>query len=73
LRRGDCLAIYSDGVTEAGSEAGEEFGEERLESAMRAQKWTTASALVQALVDTASEFSGGSREDDVTVVALRGI
>jgi sigma-B regulation protein RsbU (phosphoserine phosphatase) len=73
LRRGDCLAIYSDGVTEAGSEAGEEFGEERLESAMRAQKWTTANALVQALVNTASEFSGGSREDDVTVVALRGI
>jgi sigma-B regulation protein RsbU (phosphoserine phosphatase) len=73
LRRGDCLAIYSDGVTEAGSEAGEEFGEERLESAMRAQKWSTAGALVQALVDTASEFSGGSREDDVTVVALRGI
>jgi hypothetical protein len=28
--------------------------------------------LVQRLVDGASEFSGGSREDDATVVALLG-
>jgi hypothetical protein len=38
LRRCDCLAIYSDGVTEVGTESGR-----------------------------------GSRDDDVTVGALRGI
>jgi sigma-B regulation protein RsbU (phosphoserine phosphatase) len=73
LRRGDCLAIYSDGVTEAGMTSGEEFGEGRLEAAMRARHWSTAAALVQSVVDAASEFSRGSRDDDVTVVALRGI
>ncbi|MGA3236812.1 MAG: SpoIIE family protein phosphatase [Bryobacteraceae bacterium] len=73
LRSGDCLAIYSDGVTEAGTEAGEEFGEQRLENAMRARKWSTATALVQSVVDAVSEFSRGSRDDDVTVVALRGM
>jgi phosphoserine phosphatase RsbU/P len=73
LRSGDCLAIYSDGVTEAGTESGEEFGEQRLESALRAQKWSKAAALVQSVVDAVSEFSRGSRDDDVTVVALRGM
>ncbi len=73
LRAGDCLAIYSDGVTESGGEAGEEFGEARLQSAMRAQPWPSAAALVQSIVEAVSEFSRGSRDDDVTVVALRGI
>jgi sigma-B regulation protein RsbU (phosphoserine phosphatase) len=73
LRFGDCLAIYSDGVTEAGMEAGEEFGEERLITAMRAAQWGGAAALVQSVIDAVSDFSDGSREDDVTVVALRGV
>jgi sigma-B regulation protein RsbU (phosphoserine phosphatase) len=73
LLPGDCLTIYSDGVTEAGTESGEEFGEQRLDSAIRAQKWVKAAALVQSVVDAVSEFSRGSRDDDVTVVALRGM
>ena len=70
---GDCLAIYSDGVTEAGSEAGDEFGEARLLDSMRTAQWKGAAALVQSVVDTVSAFSKGSREDDVTVVGLRGV
>jgi sigma-B regulation protein RsbU (phosphoserine phosphatase) len=73
LRLGDCLTIYSDGVTEAGTESGEEFGEERLEQAIRSRPWSKATDLVQSVVDAVSEFSRGSRDDDVTVVALRGI
>jgi phosphoserine phosphatase RsbU/P len=73
LRFGDYLAIYSDGVTEAGMEAGEEFGEERLLAAMRAGQWGGAAALVQSVIDAVADFSKGSREDDVTVVALRGV
>ena len=72
LRSGDCLTIYSDGVTEAGTESGEEFGEQRLENAIRSQRWTKAADLVQSVVDAVSEFSRGSRDDDVTVVCLRG-
>jgi phosphoserine phosphatase RsbU/P len=73
LRFGDCLTIYSDGVTEAGSGAGEEFGEERLLAAIRARQWSGAASLVQSVVDAATAFSKGAREDDVTVVALRGV
>jgi phosphoserine phosphatase RsbU/P len=73
LRFGDNLVVYSDGVTEAGMEAGEEFGEERLLTAMRAGPWGGAAALVQSIIDAVADFSKRAREDDVTVVALRGV
>jgi len=70
---GDTLAIYSDGVTEAGGEAGEEFGEERLLQVMRERQWQNPAAMVQAVLDAVTEFSHGARSDDVTLVALRGV
>lgn len=71
LRRGDVLAIYSDGVVEAGLDSGEEFGEQRLIQAMRAGAEGPASVMVQGILDAVSAFSHGAREDDVTVVGLR--
>ncbi len=73
IRLGDYLAIYSDGVTEAGSEAGEEYGEERLLNVMRSRPWPNAAALVQSVLDSVADFSKGARSDDVTLVALRGV
>jgi sigma-B regulation protein RsbU (phosphoserine phosphatase) len=73
LHFGDYLTIYSDGVSEAGTENGEEFGERRLAEGMLRNQWRNASGMVQAIVDAVSGFSAGSRNDDVTVVALRGV
>jgi len=73
LHVGDTLLLYSDGVTEAGVEGAEEFGEDRLAHALRVNQWQPAEALVQAIVDDVADFSAGSRHDDVTVVALRGL
>lgn len=73
LQVGDTLLLYSDGVTEAGIEGAEEFGEDRLAHALRVNQWQPAEALVQAVVDDVADFSAGSRSDDVTVVALRGM
>jgi phosphoserine phosphatase RsbU/P len=73
LRPGDTLLLYSDGVTEAGVESGEEFGEDRLIHALRVNQSQPAEALVQSIVDDVNDFSAGSRSDDVTVVALRGL
>ena len=73
LRRGDTLLLFSDGVTEAGIEHGDEFGDGRLEEVLRAHAGAPASTLVQKVIDAVSQFSGLSRSDDVTVVALRGI
>jgi sigma-B regulation protein RsbU (phosphoserine phosphatase) len=73
LGRGDSLVLYSDGVTEAGIEHGDEFGDARLEAVLREHGRAPAATLVQKVIDAVSRFSGISRSDDVTVVALRGI
>jgi phosphoserine phosphatase RsbU/P len=73
LQRGDTLVLYSDGVTEAGIEHGEEFGEERLAAILRENVGLPAAVLVERVIEAVSQFSGPSRGDDVTVVALRGV
>jgi serine phosphatase RsbU (regulator of sigma subunit) len=73
LRRGDTLLLFSDGVTEAGIEHGDEFGDDRLEQVMRGHAGAPANVLVQKVIEAVSAFSGPSRSDDVTVVALRGM
>jgi phosphoserine phosphatase RsbU/P len=71
LRAGDLLVVCSDGVTEAGMDKGEEFGEARLIQLMRAQRELSAEALVHRIVSEVSAYSGASRADDVTVLALK--
>jgi sigma-B regulation protein RsbU (phosphoserine phosphatase) len=73
LHAGDTLVIYSDGVTDAEAPSGEDFGEERLIQCLRESCAQPAHALMQAIVDRVTEFSHGSRYDDVTVVAIRGL
>lgn len=70
---GDTLLIYSDGVTEAESPSGEDFGEDRLVRCLRDNRGQSARTLVQSIVESVGEFSHGSRYDDVTVVAVRGV
>src|SRR5271157_3941761 len=73
IHPGDVLVLYSDGVTEAGIDGEEEFGEERLIRDMRDHQFEPAGAMAQAIVDSVAHFSAGSRSDDVTVVAIRGV
>jgi len=73
LDPGDTLVVYSDGVTEAEAPSGEEFGEERLVGCLRDNRGQSAQSLVECIVDRVGEFSRGSRHDDVTVVAIRGV
>jgi len=73
IHPGDALVLYSDGVTEAGIDGEEEFGEERLIREMRDHQFDTAGGMTQAIVDAVAHFSPGSRGDDVTVVAIRGV
>ena len=73
LDPGDTLLLYSDGVTEAANAAGDEFGEDRLARTLRENSSLTAADLVREIVDAVSVFSGPSRMDDITVVAIRGV
>jgi len=73
LSAGDTLLIYSDGVTEAESPSGEDFGDERLVRCLRQTHGTSAKSLVHCIVESVTEFSHGSRYDDVTVVAIKSL
>jgi sigma-B regulation protein RsbU (phosphoserine phosphatase) len=70
LRAGDRLLCFTDGVTEAANEAGELFGEERLLRLLVEHRRRSASELREAILCAVSDFSGGSFQDDVTLVIL---
>jgi sigma-B regulation protein RsbU (phosphoserine phosphatase) len=72
LERGDTLALFSDGVTEACTMEGTEFGEAGLAEFLKTRRSQTCSAMVDALVSHVRGWSGGSAfADDFTVVLLR--
>lgn len=74
LSRGDLLALYSDGVTEARRRTGEEFGEQGLIEFLSARRAQPCEELVKTLVQHVREWSGEpSFHDDFTVVLARRI
>ncbi|MCR9244145.1 MAG: PP2C family protein-serine/threonine phosphatase [bacterium] len=72
LEPGDCLLIYTDGITEATDETEEMFGEERLTEALAAAARSgTAREIVDAIVAEVHKFRGGEIVgDDVTAVVV---
>jgi sigma-B regulation protein RsbU (phosphoserine phosphatase) len=71
LRQGDRLLFFTDGVTEAANSAGEFFGEERLLRLLVEHRNQTASELLKTILGAVTDFSGGSFQDDVTLVTLQ--
>ncbi len=73
LQPGDCVLLFTDGITEAMDDTGEMFGEERL-SALFAQLSTNRSAqrIVDGIVSELEAFRHGQvGNDDVTAVVIR--
>ncbi len=69
---GDFLVFFTDGVTEARNSAGDFYGDERLQSLLESRAWRSAPELMQAIVDSVEQFSGGSPpSDDLTLVVAR--
>ncbi|MEE8572338.1 MAG: PP2C family protein-serine/threonine phosphatase [Gemmatimonadota bacterium] len=69
LERGHSLFAFTDGLVEARSPAGEAFGAERLRDALRVNN-TSASNLVQGVIETLHAFTGQAEpHDDVTLLA----
>ena len=71
LQKGDCLALFTDGVTEACNASGEEFGEARLQQLLIAGQKLPASELQERVMLAVTEFADGSFDDDVTLMVLR--
>jgi sigma-B regulation protein RsbU (phosphoserine phosphatase) len=74
LERGDALAIYSDGVTEANNAKEEEFGDERFAEVLTANRQKSAAEIVAAVNQALTEFAAGSPPaDDITLIVARRV
>ncbi|MCM2316987.1 MAG: SpoIIE family protein phosphatase [Thermoanaerobaculia bacterium] len=72
MATGDCVVIYSDGVTEAINAGDEEFGEEQLAALVVASRERPASAIVAAILGAVRAHAGGHpQSDDITIVVLK--
>jgi sigma-B regulation protein RsbU (phosphoserine phosphatase) len=70
LADGDQLLMYTDGITESRSSLGEEFGEQRLIELLESARFGSAAALAERVSAEATSFTGGTFDDDLTVLAV---
>jgi len=71
LRAGDCLLLFTDGVTEECNAAGEEFGEARLLTLLADNHELSAAELREKVMAVLTEFKGENVHDDATLMVLR--
>lgn len=72
IGRGDMLALFSDGVTEAGIEAGSDYGEDRLTSMLASLRNESVERTLDRIVESVKTFGAGQQSDDITLILLRG-
>ncbi|MBN1347765.1 MAG: SpoIIE family protein phosphatase [Phycisphaerae bacterium] len=72
LGLGDCVVMYTDGVTEAENPTKQMFREERLHGVVADHASASAEHLLQAILDEVRRFSEGAPpSDDLTILVLR--
>lgn len=70
LERGDRLVLYTDGLTEAMDSAEQEFGEPRLIELASRNVALSAPELLKTIMNEVTSFSGGSFQDDFTLLVV---
>jgi sigma-B regulation protein RsbU (phosphoserine phosphatase) len=68
LGHGDRLVCYTDGITEALAPDNGEFGEERLIETIRSLRVEPPDRLARAVSDAVTAWTGGSPQDDATLI-----
>jgi sigma-B regulation protein RsbU (phosphoserine phosphatase) len=68
LGHGDRLVCYTDGITEALAPDNGEFGEERLIETVRSLRAEPPDRLARAVSDAVTAWTGGSPQDDATLI-----
>lgn len=72
LTPGDCLYLFTDGITEASDAEGRLFEESRLEESLRASAGASARAIVESSIARVREFVGDTpQSDDIAAMAIR--
>jgi phosphoserine phosphatase RsbU/P len=69
LAAGDCLVLFTDGITEAANAEDEEFGEDRL-MALLSKGPANAEECRRRIMETVTEFSRGNFHDDATLLVM---
>ena len=69
LRSGDCLVLYTDGITEAFNSADEEFGEDRLILPLQ-EPGDGSEERRKRIMVAVTEFSNGNFHDDATMLIV---
>ena len=70
LRAGDRVVIFTDGLTEAEDEGGRAFGEDGIMEVVKRTGAATAGELQSALVTAVLRHTGGTLQDDLTLVVI---
>lgn len=74
LEPGDCLVLYTDGVTEALDRKGLEFGMKRMLDSIQRSAANGAQGIIDRLTDEVREFIGSHpQHDDITMIVIRRI
>lgn len=73
IEPGDCIALFTDGVTEAMSPEEELYGEERLTALLRKHREGAAELILEAVMEDVRRFTGDPEywSDDVTLVLMK--
>ena len=72
LEPGDCLVLYTDGVTDALNATMQPFGEQRLRSTIEASASGSAQVIALSLLQALQEFIGGADPfDDITLLVAK--
>jgi sigma-B regulation protein RsbU (phosphoserine phosphatase) len=71
LQSGDCLVLFTDGVTEARNTAGREFGEDRLRDLLIAGQSLAAAELRDRIMTAVDDFTDGEAYDDATLMVVK--
>jgi len=72
MESGDCLILYTDGVTEALDLKGDEYGVKRMTDSIEASAHEGAAAIRKRLTDDLMHFIGNyPQNDDITLIVIR--
>jgi serine phosphatase RsbU (regulator of sigma subunit) len=75
LESGDCLVMYSDGITEALSAAEEDFGRDRLVDTLVSLRGDGADEIVRSVIQRVRDHVGPERapRDDLTLLLVKRV